>query len=91
MADETKTINRASTSTLREELWKGKDPKKTDSKQTLKEVEPVEARGSEKGKERAKQLPGLLVTGNLERVIDECRSQVHAIAKESRANNTKFR
>jgi hypothetical protein len=90
MADETKTIKRASTSTLRGELQKEEGPKEEDSKQTLKEAE-VEVRGPEMGKEKAEQLPGLLVTSNLEQVIKECRSQVEDIVKESRANNTKFR
>ncbi|KAJ2930752.1 hypothetical protein H1R20_g6335, partial [Candolleomyces eurysporus] len=86
MADN--TIKRSSTSTLRDE-----EPQKDkDLKQKGREMdEKGKVKGGEKGKEKAEQLPGLLVTSNLKEVINECRSQVETIAKECRANNTKFR
>lgn len=46
----------------------------------------------EKGKAKAPpETPGLLVTAELLKVIEDCRSKVEAIVKECRATNTKFR
>jgi len=36
-------------------------------------------------------LPGLLVTAELEKAIDECKEKVTRIARSCRASNKKFR
>lgn len=41
--------------------------------------------------EVVKQGPGLLVTNDFLKVVAECREKVQTIAKECRANNTKYR
>lgn len=53
-----------------------------------------EGEAEEKEKDQLKAdsgKPGLLVTPELLKVIEDCRSRVETIAKECRATNTKYR